>query len=209
MISKDKKLIKKVNENYAGRASISPILDLFISMLECGTKGYQKQLQLRTENFQKFKSRLTEWAEKNNEKIVLNVRNKISMALTLKNIGKERAKDLGARLYRKGVMGARVCVQSYFLKEKSDSQNSKNLETQKESENQQPIVKETNLKIFQNGNLKFRNFGGHIENSEYSAFPYITVAAAVGSNWEELEVFLKRFDSVYQKLRTEIQKNNK
>ena len=220
-----------MNENYAGRASISPILDLFVSMLEMGSEGYSKEIKLRKQNYLRLKTELEKWALKNDEKIVANVRNRISLALTLKHIGKENAKELGARLYRKGVMGARVCVQSYSKSKsqtiavsksgnqevemeteksqhKSQSEHTKMKETQIQNLESQitknEIEAETNVKVFNNGALRFRNFGGHVGDSGYAAFPYITVAAAIGCEWGELETFIKRFDSVYQKLKKEI-----
>ena len=222
-----------MNENYAGRASISPILDLFVSMLEMGSEGYSKEIKLRKQNYLRLKTELEKWALQNGEKIVANVRNRISLALTLKHIGKEHAKELGARLYRKGVMGARVCVQSYpnsksqpigesesgnqEVKEetekaqnKSGNENQKMKATQIQIQNQESqimkdeIEEETNVKVFNNGALRLRNFGGHVGDSGYPAFPYITVAAAIGCEWGELETFIRRFDSVYQKLKKEI-----
>jgi O-phospho-L-seryl-tRNASec:L-selenocysteinyl-tRNA synthase len=37
--SYDKKLLKNVSEMYPGRASLSPILDLFITLLSLGKDG--------------------------------------------------------------------------------------------------------------------------------------------------------------------------
>lgn len=45
--SSDKNVITAVNTLYPGRASISPILDLFITLLYLGSNGYKKLLTER------------------------------------------------------------------------------------------------------------------------------------------------------------------
>jgi O-phospho-L-seryl-tRNASec:L-selenocysteinyl-tRNA synthase len=45
---------------------------------------------------------------------------------------------------------------------------------------------------------EFINYGAHSSNIKYS---YVTVAAAIGIEEDDIEIFLKKFDSVYQKLR--------
>ena len=49
------------------------------------------------------------------EEVIENERNKISLALSLKNL-KEKAKEMGSHLYHRGVMGARVVTQSDEIK---------------------------------------------------------------------------------------------
>lgn len=43
----DKNLMKKVELSYPGRASMTPILDVFITMLGLGENGYRALLEKR------------------------------------------------------------------------------------------------------------------------------------------------------------------
>ncbi|CAF2414598.1 unnamed protein product [Rotaria sp. Silwood2] len=45
---------------------------------------------------------------------------------------------------------------------------------------------------------EFINYGAHSSNIQYS---YLTVAAAIGIEENDIEIFMKKFDSIYQKLR--------
>lgn len=69
----------------------------------------------RKENFTLFKKRLGELAIELDEQIFQNSDNKISLAISLVNLG-EKAKELGSRLYHRGVMGARVVTASNEIK---------------------------------------------------------------------------------------------
>jgi len=43
----DEKFMAAIAKNYPGRASGSPVLDLFITLLELGRDGYEQLLQKR------------------------------------------------------------------------------------------------------------------------------------------------------------------
>jgi O-phospho-L-seryl-tRNASec:L-selenocysteinyl-tRNA synthase len=45
---------------------------------------------------------------------------------------------------------------------------------------------------------EFVNYGSH---SSSSSFSYLTVAAAIGIEETDIELFMKKFDSIYQQLR--------
>ena len=47
-------------------------------------------------------------------------------------------------------------------------------------------------------NYEFLHYGSHSSQSE---FPYLTVAAAIGIEDEDIDIFMKKFDSIYQRLR--------
>jgi O-phospho-L-seryl-tRNASec:L-selenocysteinyl-tRNA synthase len=187
VVSQYKELISELSQTYPGRASASPIMDLFISMLEVGLKGYKDLLKERKQNFSLLHSEISKWAQANNETVIINSRNQISLAVTLNQIGPEKAKELGAYLYRKGVMGARVVVQSELKENNEDNQN------------QCKSSVWTNTKIFTK-KLVFKNFGGHTENEKWEGFPYLTLAAAIGLKEKEINELLKRLDSVYSKM---------
>lgn len=144
-------------------------------------------LKERKRNFSILFEEVSKWADSRGERVIVNCRNRISLAVTLKGIGSAKAKDFGAFLYRKGVMGARVVVQSLPVKAKSE-----------EKKMDIKDVKYTEVKVFSD-NLYFKNFGGHTEDEDYRGFPYITFAAAIGSKEKEIYELIKRLDSVYMK----------
>lgn len=58
-------------------------------------------------------------SEKINERVILNKRNKISIAITLKNL-KDKANEFGAYLYHRGIMGSRVVIRNENIKKIED-----------------------------------------------------------------------------------------
>ncbi len=59
--------------------------------------------------YEELKAFLIQFAKENGEKVIVNKKNKISVAMTLKRMG-PYAKDFGAWLFNKNIMGARVVV---------------------------------------------------------------------------------------------------
>lgn len=47
MASNDKDMIARLNGQYAGRASLSPIVDVFVTLLGLGKSGYTQLLESR------------------------------------------------------------------------------------------------------------------------------------------------------------------
>ena len=82
----DKKLVSEINKNYPGRASGSPILDLFITFLQMGEDGLKQLLKERKENFKYLFENVSEVLERYGERILISKNNKISMACTLNNL---------------------------------------------------------------------------------------------------------------------------
>ena len=76
-------LVTKVAQNYPGRASISPKLDLFMTLLEMGKSGYRALLEQQTKNYENVLSKLEKLAEKHETRIIS--ANGISIALGLGN----------------------------------------------------------------------------------------------------------------------------
>jgi len=58
VISPSKMIIKEIGKIYAGRASATPIIDVFITLLSMGMKGYIKLLEDRNKKLETFPSRL-------------------------------------------------------------------------------------------------------------------------------------------------------
>ena len=109
IFSKNKKNIIGISQNYPGRASANAIIDLFLSFLNLGVSGITKLIKERKENFIFLKKELKKFSEIVKEKIIVNKRNKISMAFTLKNFEGKNPEEFGAYLFNRGIMGARIC----------------------------------------------------------------------------------------------------
>ncbi|KAM3136111.1 hypothetical protein pb186bvf_011733 [Paramecium bursaria] len=170
----NEQLIKKISENYPGRASSAPIVDIFITLLSMGRSGLQELLKQRVENFAYFKQELQKLTQQLNEEVVETKLNGISMAITLKNkqfiqVEKNEATQLGAKLYVKKIMGARVVT------------------------NKKPKIV---------GGIEFQNYGSHCGISIYQIqdqyfAPYLTVACAIGMTRKEIDKFLIKFKESY------------
>lgn len=165
----DSEFVRNISRNYPGRASITPCVDVFITLLQMGTSGYKKLTDERKENFKKLKEEMTKLAEKYGERILEVKNNPISLAMTLKNFAIDDGNDqflksvseIGSMLFTRGVSGTRVI-------------------TGREE------------KIFQ-GNHVFKGWGSHYDNTDT---PYITAAAAIGMTSNDINLFVKRLDKV-------------
>jgi O-phospho-L-seryl-tRNASec:L-selenocysteinyl-tRNA synthase len=96
---------------YAGRASMAPILDLFITMLGMGLAGYKRLLKEREEQFVRFKERIKP-LEALGLKLLDSGRNEISVALRLNFAENNNPKYFGSMLFTRGLTGHRVCSYS-------------------------------------------------------------------------------------------------
>jgi len=100
-------LADRVNTIYPGRASISPILDLLITLLQVGRNGLTELLQKRRENFDYLKQQLEVKLPKSKAQLLVNNNNNISLAIQLHGIVTEQ---LGSELFLRNVSGARVFI---------------------------------------------------------------------------------------------------
>lgn len=109
----DEQLLQHLASSYAGRASSSQTLDVFMTLLSLGRSGYQALLRERRQNFQYLKQRLQQFAAEHGEIVPQSTFNQISLALTvstLRRLGEEEhsVTQLGAMLHSRGVSGVRV-----------------------------------------------------------------------------------------------------
>lgn len=161
--SSNEEIINKVKKNYPGRASLSPVLDLFITLLEMGKNKYKLFIHERKEKYKKLKEKMQIIALKYNERILENPNNKISLAISLENIcknanGKSDITYLGSLFYFRQISGIRVISPS--------------------------------AQIDFNG-YKFSNYGSHAEN--YPVIPYCSFACGIGITDEEINGFAGKF----------------
>jgi O-phospho-L-seryl-tRNASec:L-selenocysteinyl-tRNA synthase len=166
--SPNEEMIDRVKKNYPGRASLSPVLDLFITLLEMGKKGYKQLILERKEKYIKLKDMMTKVAEKYSEKILSNPNNKISIAMTLGSICKAESskKDityLGSLFYTRQISGIRIIAPSEAI----------------------------NF----NG-YKFSNYGSH--SNSYPFIPYCAFACAIGITDEEITSFVSKFTQIIE-----------
>jgi len=104
-------LIAKVSATYPGRASIAPILDLFITLLHLGADGWASLLERRQRLLPTFRERLGALAASHGERLLVTPNNSISMAVTLTSGGGGRSVTaMGAQLWVRLISGARICA---------------------------------------------------------------------------------------------------
>ena len=166
----DKELIKEISQTYPGRASGSPSVDVFITLLSMGVSGYKLLLAQRKTLFAVLKSEMQTLADKYGLSVLESKNNTISIAMTLHETGKS-ATNIGSMLFTRGVSGTRVVTGS----------DNKSIE-----------------------DVTFFGWGAHTDNCDKA---YLTAAASVGMNEEDVKQFVKRVSKVFDKIRDD--KENK
>jgi O-phospho-L-seryl-tRNASec:L-selenocysteinyl-tRNA synthase len=173
---------------YAGRASASSYIDLFITLLSMGLNGYKNLLEERNRLVVTFQKGLESVARKHKERLLICPRNRISFGVTLNQLGnliscctqeddelegevvvrriltEEDAKAInyfGSMLFIRCVSGARVISQGQISKLGSD--------------------------VF---------YGYGSSTNEYRN-SYMTAACAIGLTEFEIASFLDRLDQVF------------
>jgi O-phospho-L-seryl-tRNASec:L-selenocysteinyl-tRNA synthase len=162
---------KAVDKNYPGRASISPLVDVAITLLSLGSRGWRNLLEERAEMFQYLKVKLDAFAKQVGERVLETPGNPISYAMTLDRFHSETCKGssektrfLGSMLFQRCVSGARVYSPG----------------------------KEQTI-----GRLEFQNYGAH--HSGYPHH-YLNAAAAIGMTKEDVDLFVSKLSSCFQQM---------
>ncbi|KAH8307647.1 hypothetical protein KR044_006845 [Drosophila immigrans] len=179
----DEAMLKHLASSYAGRASGSQSLDVFMTLLSLGRSGYQSLLRERSDNFKYLRDRLQEFAARNGEIVPQCTSNNISLALTLSSLSgnpgdrPNPVTELGSMLHTRGVSGVRVvpvgqlqCIDGYKFKSK------------------QKILQNIYICTYYIS-IIFLDFGSHQE--EHMKAPYLTVAAALGVTRIEIDRFFE------------------
>lgn len=104
----NKKLVDQVAKRYAGRASSSQTLDVFMTLLSLGREGYLRLTQERKDFFVYLRQKLRNLSIRHDEKILITKRNPISIAMTLENFDKSKVSMIGSMLFTRGVSGCRI-----------------------------------------------------------------------------------------------------
>jgi O-phospho-L-seryl-tRNASec:L-selenocysteinyl-tRNA synthase len=108
VISQYNEVIDQISKTYAGRASASPITDLFITLLSMGTKTWKKLITERKQLYDYTKSKLSEFADKIGEKVIHTPGNTISLAMTVDKIAHQDPTYLGSMLFARCSSGLRI-----------------------------------------------------------------------------------------------------
>ena len=173
--------IELIRKNYPGRASMSPILDVFITLLHFGKEGILELLSRREECVDYMREQLGSLAQKYGQRLLDVKHNPISMAVTLDSPYPDDPtfeytdKDItrfGAMLYTRGVSGAR-CVGHH-----------------------------TSKKV---GPYEFANYGSHNDTYPHA---YFTAAAAIGISREDVDSFMERLDKNWKQYLKELAKRD-
>ncbi|OWY94982.1 O-phosphoseryl-tRNA(Sec) selenium transferase, partial [Phytophthora megakarya] len=163
--SASREVVDRVAKFYPGRASATPTLDFFITMLQMGKKGYLRLLKERKQLAVYMCEKLEALAAEEGESVLHVSHNEISFAMTLGTFcsdvidNQEKARQLtllGAMLFSRGVSGARV-------------------------------VSCLDVKTIAGHEL--RSFGAH-----YDGFPvpYVTFACALGMQLDEVDLLVTK-----------------
>ena len=116
----DKKLVAEISGSYPGRASMAPSLDVFITLLSMGVRGYKQLLNIRKQMFVNLCAQLELIQTKYPVRVLKTKNNAISVALCLQlddEEGKDDKKEekgrsdltnIGSMLFTRGVSGTRV-----------------------------------------------------------------------------------------------------
>jgi O-phospho-L-seryl-tRNASec:L-selenocysteinyl-tRNA synthase len=187
--SPDPQVISDIAKLYPGRASASPIIDLFITLLSMGEEGLTHLWQERLRVLPVLMGKMTGFARAKGESIIPSPRNSISIGMTVESLTRVNDSStssssssgggsgggsgsssgggvsfLGSMLFQRSVSGCRVVPKS---------------------------SKPTEI-----SGIEFISWGAHKTDYPVS---YITAACAIGVTEDEIDEFLARLESVWVK----------
>lgn len=186
-------VIESVQKCYPGRASASPMVDLFITLLSMGLNGYKEILEERVRLTKLFQARFKEVAEAFGEQMLNCPRNTISFGITLDNLvpsnrnmcgdtnkslnsEQERNKlitKFGSMLFTRCISGTRVVPPG------------------------------------QTKNISGHTFLGFGSSNDEYPHAYMTAACAVGMGEEEMVEFFRRLEKSWRDYRSKREKERR
>ncbi|VDN97290.1 unnamed protein product [Rodentolepis nana] len=189
-----KDLIKEIAESYpgkcAGRASGTPSLDVFATLLHLGRRGWEDLCSKQEICYAKLAEGLKGLADKHGLRLMNTPENSISLALSLKSlhttgendvaIDPELLTQIGSRLFTQGCSGVRVVVPA-------------------------SMEKHFNIAPKCVGGVTLVGFNSH---SCVSKEAYLNAAAALGQTPEEIDLFLTRLDKALTAFRRQLEKKS-
>lgn len=197
-------LVDKVSQIYPGRASMSPLLDLLMTLLSLGAAGWKRLLQERKDNAAWFQDRFAKAAEKQGLRLLSCPANKISFVCDLNPLAAELVEKgeadidhltfLGSALFTRRVSGPRVVLCNRPAASCPEAPAGVEAETDDRPKN---VKLKGRYKKTIDGTA-FESYGAHTSTYPYC---YLTAACAIGASREEMECFLERFESSIQDFR--------
>lgn len=169
--SPSRSFIDLVSSCYPGRASMTPILDLFITLLSMGERGYRGLLEERKRLRTAMLAGLADLMAAHGLSLLHAPHNSISTGISLNALVPEQQRRegltfLGSMLYQRSVSGCRVvaCIDE---------------------------VKKV-------AGVDFADWGAHMAHYPHS---YFTVACSIGITDNDVTLFLQRLDKVLKKFK--------
>lgn len=214
--------VDRVARMYPGRACMSPLLDLLITMLHWGAQGWRQALAARERLFLYARKRLAEFARQHGERVLHTPGNPISLALTLASFDQAAAASSAGSAMDGGA--AQSAEQRGGQGGQQEHANCQPAEQQHAAAGRQgsgsaggpevaprgPGVTFLGSMLFNRcvsgtrvvargkrqevGGLTFAGYGAHTD-----AYPcdYLTVAAALGTTETDVDEFLLRLARVF------------
>lgn len=197
ILSPDDKVIESISKNYPGRASASPMVDLFITLLSMGLEGYKSILEERMLLVKLFRLELERVANVFGERVLNCPRNTISFGMTLDNLAtlddishataatngddsNNEQKELNSQITKFGSMLFTRCISGTRI-----------------------VPRHSNKAI---SGHTFVGFGS--SNDDYP-HAYMTAACAVGMGEEEMKEFFVRLEKAWVDYRSKLKKESK
>ncbi|KAK1736915.1 O-phosphoseryl-tRNA(Sec) selenium transferase [Skeletonema marinoi] len=171
ILSPNDQVIACISKNYPGRASASPVVDLFITLLSMGLNGYKGILEERRRLVDVFRVKFDALAKKFGERLLDCPRNTISFGITLDNlvIGTDDDKKKNVQITKFGSMLFTRCISGTRIVPTKETKT---------------ISGHT-----------FQGFGSSYDDYPHS---YMTAACAVGMGEEEMMEFFERLERCWR-----------
>eukprot|EP00898_Chlorokybus_atmophyticus_P008630 jgi/Chlat1/8769/Chrsp90S09246 len=214
-------LVPRVNELYPGRASSSPLLDLFITLLSMGKTGFLRLLEEREELYVYMKTKMSEVARQYGERVLETPGNPISLAMTV-SLRHTTTCSSGAtgkandnKGEETGTERLHVCCEGSNQAENNAPSVSSSSEHEAPSSPKALTMLGSMLfsrnvsgtRVIAQGEnktvcgMKLQGFGASHDRYPVS---YLTAAAAIGTTKQEVELFLDRLSKCLHELRTQM-----
>lgn len=188
-------LTQRVNSLYPGRAAMSPLLDIFVTLLQLGADGWKEKLEERERLMQYTRDALQRIAHALGERVIATPGNPISMAMTLNTLKIETV-ETGRR------NGSDCDVGPNELQESTPSGVQKNPFGPGKAAGSPTFLGSmlftrmaSGSRVYVPGKMQEVSgikFGSYGASSDLYKVPYVTVAAAIGGSTEEVDEFLRR-----------------
>ena len=206
--SPDQSRINDIAKFYPGRASMSPILDLFVTLLSMGENGLKDLWKERERLFILLKEKLRLFAENHNECLVLSDRNEISIGMSLESLGScsDKVQSSNESDLKNFV---EIPMKEDSCKESQQNQNSDrtsflgSMLFQRNVSGCRIIPKSNSITSI-NG-VDFISWGAHISNYPIS---YFTAACSIGMTENDIYLFIDRLEKTWKKFEKLNFKNN-